>query len=162
MMLVAPSPLPHASATSAPIAVQLQTDKQTYVPGETVGIRVIITNIAAVRTTVSAIAPEAPEWESDIMLTSPNGATRRCRRPEGGPLLNISGMYPSVYPGTPLLEPTNGFRSLARWGCTVDAPGAYVLTMLHRFQDPYTGGGYSLTTPPVTITVVAAGASKAY
>jgi len=123
-MLIASMP-PEPLATPAPITMRLQTDKRTYVRGDQVGLKVVVTNVAPVRTSISEIAQNAPEWQSEVFLTRPDGSTTTCTRPDNGELLSISGMYPSIEPGKELTEPSTGFRSLTKWGCDTKTLGTY-------------------------------------
>ncbi|MBV8369699.1 MAG: hypothetical protein JO036_12340 [Candidatus Eremiobacteraeota bacterium] len=151
-MLMTASP-PPALATPAPVTMRLETDKAVYVRGESVGLKVVITNVAGVPTSVSDIAPNGPEWQSEVLLTQPDGSTRTCRRPDNGELLSISAMYPRIEPGKELIAPRTGFRPLAKWGCVAHAIGTYTLKLRRAFLDPHTGHFFFLVTPPVVINV---------
>ena len=145
---------PPALATPAPVVMRLQTDKKTYVRGDRVGLQIVITNVAAVPTTISEIAQGAPEHESEVLITRPDGTTKACTRPNDGTLLSISGMYRSIEPGKDFLEPASGFRPLAKWGCVADTIGTYTLKLRRKFLDGYSGRFFFLVTPPVEIRVV--------
>jgi hypothetical protein len=142
------------SATPAPVTIRLQTDRRTYIRGDQVGLKIVITNVAPVRTSISEIAQNAPEWQSEVLLTRPDGSTATCTRPDNGELLSISGMYPSIEPGKELVEPSAGFRPLAKWGCVADAVGKYQLKLRRKFLDFYSGRFFYLTTPPSEIEVL--------
>jgi hypothetical protein len=158
-MLIGPSP-PPAVATPAPISLQLQTDKQTYRTNEQVGLRVIITNLAPFHVSPSIIALDAPEWESEVFLTRPDGSRQTCIRPENGELLSISAMYPNIDPRKQLIEPRTGYRPLRKWGCALEAPGSYSLKLRQFFVDFYTAGHYYLDTPPIEVRVIEPEPSK--
>ena len=145
---------PKPAATPPPVVIRLQTDKSTYRRGEAVGLRVVISNTGPARISVSELSRNGPEWQSTVLMMRPDGSTVTCSQPQNGSLISISGMYPSIEPGAQIVEPSTGFRSLAKWGCTADAVGTYTLRLRREFLDFYSGGFSYLISPKVEIQVV--------
>ena len=143
-----PSMPPNPAATPPPVTLRLQTDRSTYGRGDAVGLRVVIANAAQGRITISELSRNAPEWESSVLMTRPDGSTTACVKPENGELISISGMYPSVEAGAQIVEPSVGYRPLTKWGCGIDAVGTYTLRLRREFLDFSSGRfSYVLSSP---------------
>jgi hypothetical protein len=64
-MLISSIP-PTPSATPAPVTIRVQADKRTYTRGDQVGLKIVIRNVAPAHISISEIAQNAPEWQSEV------------------------------------------------------------------------------------------------